>query len=315
MTPNRMTRKANSHHAGAPFNRETGSIWPELPAQSMRIRDELDPVGIVGSVQVLVYPVIPADHRLARLRQKHHPRLFRHAAAFAMVARLTGAHQILPAMRTAAMARNYVVDRQFFSLFAAVLTSVVVAHEQLAPRQFGNRVHPFDHVKQANDGRTGVFPGRRVQHQRAELDDFRLAVSYQDKGPPDRTDVQRFEVLIEDKNAAIHRIDPIYDKCRRLAGREGRRHYIARYCSNVSSRRQRREPATNRRQALCNEGESHDSVEEEDRAGNVQRLVQSRDFQIPRTLGRTPLASPLYKVCPIFVYSLNNAQYPATYDG
>ena len=94
----------------------------------MRIRDELDPGRIVRPTQVLVHPVVAAHARLARLLRGC---IFASSssAAFAMVARLACAHQVLPPVRSAAVARNHVVQRQLFGLFPAILAGVVVPQE------------------------------------------------------------------------------------------------------------------------------------------------------------------------------------------
>lgn len=88
----------------------------------------------------------------------------------------------------------------------AVLAVVAVTREDLAARQAGLREWSSYEVLKADHGwrvETGVAnaPERLV----ANLQDLRLAAKDQHHSPPDRADVQRFIVLIEDQRPSLDR--------------------------------------------------------------------------------------------------------------
>lgn len=181
-------------------------------AQALGIGNELHPGWVVRAVQVLVDPVVAADAWLARLAEERHAGLFRRPAALSVVAGLAGGDQVLPAMGTAAMARDDMVDSEVFGLFAAILAGVVVAQEQLATRQFRDRVDPLDEVEQADHRWADELVRGRVEDSLAQFDDFRLAVPDQNKGTASRTDIQWLKILVEDKDMAVHATFPLDNK-------------------------------------------------------------------------------------------------------
>src|SRR5438270_12259636 len=73
-------------------------------------------------------------------------------------------------------------------------------------------MHTLDEVQQADHRRADKFPSRGVPDDRAQLDDFGLAVAHQDKRTAHRAHVQRLEVLIQDEDAPIHLQSPAITK-------------------------------------------------------------------------------------------------------
>src|SRR5947209_16121339 len=99
-----------------------------------------------------------------------------------MIAATARAHQVLPAVLTAAVARYNVVEREIVGLDPAVLTRVVVAHEDLFTRKLGHRMGSLDQVQETNDRWAPVRRTRRPQLMAVELDDLGLSANDEHKG-------------------------------------------------------------------------------------------------------------------------------------
>lgn len=83
---------------------------------------------------MLVDPVVAAYAWLSRLAEQIHARFLWGSAALAMVTAFAGRDKVVPAVRATTVARDHVVDGEIFPLFPAVLTGVVVAHEDFLAR-------------------------------------------------------------------------------------------------------------------------------------------------------------------------------------
>jgi len=85
--------------------------------------------------------------------EQFHPGFFEGAPPFAMVAGRAGGYYIHPVVLPAQMARNDMVDRQFWSAFTAVLAGEVVAPKYLTPGKLEPRAGAVDHFLQTDHGR------------------------------------------------------------------------------------------------------------------------------------------------------------------
>src|SRR2546428_224303 len=82
-------------------------------------------------------PSPPPLHHLLRLVHERHPGLLRRLSAFTPVAAMTGAHYVLPCRKSAARARNHVVEVEFRARqsLAAVLAGVVIPRIDVEARK------------------------------------------------------------------------------------------------------------------------------------------------------------------------------------
>jgi hypothetical protein len=80
----------------------------------------------------------------------------------------------------AAVARDDVVQRQVAGADAAVLAGMVIANENLAPRQPHARPWALDHVHEPNDRWTLEKPVRRTNGMIGVLENLCLAAVHQD---------------------------------------------------------------------------------------------------------------------------------------
>src|SRR5579884_1392389 len=161
-------------------------------------RDELPPLRV--AVQVLVEEVVAARAWLERRAPQRHPRLLQRLATLAVVAGAAGAHQVVPGVRPAAVARDEMVERQLLGLRPTVLASEVVAEKDLAAGQPHARPRPLDQRYQPDDRRPGQRPRRRADQPRPVLEDFGFAAIDQDNCAPWVTDVERLVILIQHQN-------------------------------------------------------------------------------------------------------------------
>ena len=107
-------------------------------------------------------------------------------------------------MLSATVARNYMVEGELFSLFAAVLAGKLVPVVNLGAADFSrNMKRSFDQVRQADDRRNRHVPIGRVNISIAIFQHFRPALVKQRQGTPDMTDVQRFIILVQNKDGMV----------------------------------------------------------------------------------------------------------------
>jgi len=123
-------------------------------------------------MQMLMDPVVAADARLVRFTAKHHSCLLGEASALPVVARLAGTDEIFPTVRTAAMPRDDMVNRQLLRLLATVLAGEVVAQKQLSACELGNGLDAAYEVEKPDYGGACVRARGRTQGHIAEFDHF-----------------------------------------------------------------------------------------------------------------------------------------------
>src|SRR4029077_7025795 len=95
--------------------------------------DELRPRAL-ACAHVRRVEVLRSRRRTHRQRQERHPRLSERATALPVIARLARRHDVLPDMRTAAVTRHHVIEREVVPAPPAVLAGVVVADENFLAR-------------------------------------------------------------------------------------------------------------------------------------------------------------------------------------
>ena len=94
---------------------------------------------------------IAVEPGLAGAGKQAHARFFGRAAAFAVVAVLTGRDQVFPGVSAAAVAGQDVVDGEFSRMHAAVLAGVAVTAKHFLAHQAGPGGRPLDQVVQLDD--------------------------------------------------------------------------------------------------------------------------------------------------------------------
>lgn len=77
---------------------------------------------------------------------------FHFSAAFAMIARRASGDYVRPYVRSAEVARNYMINGQSAFTPAAILAGIIVASENLAPRQLDMRARAIDLIFETNNG-------------------------------------------------------------------------------------------------------------------------------------------------------------------
>src|SRR5205823_2597686 len=116
----------------------------------------------------------------------------------AVVAVLTGGDEVLPRVPAAAVAREYVVQRQLTRLPAAVLARVAVAYEHLAPGQAHLWTGPLHEVHEADDRRKQEDVARAPEPTVAVLENLRFPPVEERERAACVADVDRLVVLVKD---------------------------------------------------------------------------------------------------------------------
>ena len=75
--------------------------------------------------------------------------------AFFIIAVLTCAHKIIPRISAAARFRDYVVNSQFMSLYAAILAAIIIAPQNIPSREFDFLVWHSDIAGKTYNARMG----------------------------------------------------------------------------------------------------------------------------------------------------------------
>ena len=123
-------------------------------------------------------------------------RFLRRAPGLAVVAQLAGGHDVLPIVATPTMAREDVVQRQVSRLLSAVLTSEVIAQEDVPAGKASSWPGSSDEVDQPDYGRNLKDGGWTVEVATPVLNDLGLPAVHQDKSAPDVAHVQRLVILV-----------------------------------------------------------------------------------------------------------------------
>ena len=89
----------------------SGSAAPAVLRSGEGCRQKLPPLLVISLTQAALDGVVGSDEGPAGGSAQLHARLFRRAATFAVVADTAGADQVLPAVASAAVAWNDMVER------------------------------------------------------------------------------------------------------------------------------------------------------------------------------------------------------------
>jgi len=119
--------------------------------------DVLLPQGV--GVGALVDDVVAGGWGRGGLAEQLHGGPARWATSFVVVARLAGAHHIVPGVLSPQVTRYHMVYGEVIGPFAAILAGVVVAAEYLSPRQLLLGAGPPDEINEADDRRQGEAEG------------------------------------------------------------------------------------------------------------------------------------------------------------
>jgi hypothetical protein len=173
---------------------------PRVAAQ-----EPVRPPGLVAVVRAVRREQrIDVTARLERRADESHPGLLEELAALAVVTALAGRDEVVPGVAAAAVARHDVVERQVVGRSTAVLARMAVAGEHLAASQLDARPGPADLVLQPDDTRGAELRPRRPDHLVVVFDHFGLLAEDESKGSRQVADVERFVVLVEHEDYAVH---------------------------------------------------------------------------------------------------------------
>jgi len=138
------------------------------------------------------------------MAQKLHARHPGRTACLALIAGLAGAHHVLPGMFASEAARHDMVYGKLSGLPAAVLTGEIVPHKDFAATELSLRAGSFNHVNQADYRGERDCQGGAAEHSGVFLYHLSFAPPYQHDGSPRPADIQRFVILIENKDRGIN---------------------------------------------------------------------------------------------------------------
>lgn len=178
--------------------------------------EELLPIIVEADVESTFDGVVLACPWFARLATERHARLGYALASLAMIARLTSRDHIFPGVKTTARARNHVVNRQVGNLVVAILTCVVVAHEDFAAGEFDARSRSADQGNESDDRRHRVRTGRAMEHEGVSFEYLGFPTEYQHHCPPGVAHIEWFVVLVQNQYGVIHPADLSGQGCRGL---------------------------------------------------------------------------------------------------
>jgi len=133
-----------------------------------------------------------------------HPGFFGGLTGLTPVAGYAGADQVFPGVRSTPISRDNMVQGKLPSLFATVLTRIVITGENLESTQLSSGTEgAFDQIGKPDDRRYLDILVRPVNKSSAVLQHFGLALVEQHHCPASPTDVQRLVVLIQHQYGKI----------------------------------------------------------------------------------------------------------------
>ena len=172
--------------------------------------------------QVLLEPYVPRDIqpprvqdstvlqnqigvwvRRSRLFDQLHSGFNRGAPRLSQVTTGTGSNHVVPGMGTVLRPGNNVVQRQVLTLLSAILAGVSVPKQYLFLGQLARQERTFDQVDQS-DNRWGLNNGGNgPESSSVVFQELRFALTHQDNGAADITDVDWNVVEIEDEDGLV----------------------------------------------------------------------------------------------------------------
>ncbi len=141
-------------------------------------------------------------------------RFCRRPVPFPIVARNTGAHEILPGIRTSTGLRNDMIDRQGIPCTAAILTPVIVAPQNILTRENDFFVRNTHVHRKTDDTRERHRRGNRPQHLSLErFYQLGFAEPQQNNGFPDVADAEWLIIVIENQHLPIQSANCANSSC------------------------------------------------------------------------------------------------------
>jgi hypothetical protein len=107
-------------------------------------------------------------------------------------------------MRSTAMARNDMIERQVIGSAAAILARECIAQEDFLPGELDASARSPNEADEPDDGRVGVRLMRRRNQRIVRFEDLGFASENQHDGAASVANVERLVVLIENQDRFVH---------------------------------------------------------------------------------------------------------------